>query len=182
MWLERCGELGLSGARSLHSEFAEGASGAGRLQVELVSPSYDTVGKATWDLEPWSPEAFLVYEWVPGNAFVICGATRLLVVEMSTLAVCGVIVSECEEFRVRSTPWFVANDELLVIGSESRVFCVDRRVALRRVWSTAAFAVDCWMISEPPILEPFAITVRIVRMNQQRELRLRVSDALVLPA
>jgi len=137
MWLGKSGDLELSGRTRLRSEYIESEGGAGRLHVEHVASSYDTTGNAAWDLDPWAPEGFLVYEWVPGQTCVVCAATRILVIDIRTLAVCGVIPIECDEFRIRSTPWFAASDELLLIASESRVVCVDRRIAIRWFWSNA---------------------------------------------
>jgi hypothetical protein len=180
MWLDKHGELKLSDGTQLRSDYMEVKEGTGRVNLELVAPSYDVIGKTVLDLEPWAPEGFLVYEWLPGKACVVCGATCILLVETRTLAVLGAIPLESEEFRVRSTPWFAADEELLVIASEWRVFCVDRRIAIRWPWSTRVYSMDSWMISEPPVLSNSTVTVRLARLDQRRELLLRASDAAVL--
>lgn len=180
MWLERNSELALGDGRYLRSEYVPKDGGVGRLSVGLLDESGDELATSAWDLDPWAPEGFVVYDWKPGGACLVCGATHVLLIESSSLALCGAVPLESGEYQTLSTPWFVASDKLLVLASEWRVACIDRRIALRWIWSTRTYSADSWMIAETPELTMSSIRVRLARLARQQELNLRTIDASIV--
>jgi hypothetical protein len=164
--------LSLAGGLALSATYRSADKGSGLLVLHCTDVQTNDGKKTTLQLDPWSPEGFRIDHWIEGGAVVICGANRIVTISLADLETRSAIPLEYEECEACGQPWFVHGNGLLIIATESRVFCLDKRLAIRWCWTVKVYSQDWWrLVSEPKIEgDILRITLRSPRKDVDVEL------------
>jgi hypothetical protein len=174
-------ELPLAGGISLSASYLPQEIGLGSLNLRCNDVvTYDTRTICV-PLDPWCPDGYRIEQALGGKALVVCGATRIVVIEMPCLRVKAAIPLEYEECETQGLPWFVIGSGVMLIATETRVFCLDERIAFRWCWTVAAYSKDWWQISQAPRIDATTVRIALTRLNRNADVHLDLLAATVLP-
>jgi hypothetical protein len=151
------------------------AGDPGRLTLRHTDQAGSASSEVELRLEPWAPEGFLVHEWAAGGALAVCGASRLLILAEPSLELRAAVPWEYGECEVGDFPYFVTTDGAMLIATETRVFCVDDRLAFRWCWTVKVYSNDWWKLAAPPRVE--ADKVSLLLRSASRDVTVVISIA-----
>ncbi len=77
-------------------------------------------------------------------------------------------------------PWIVPGNDVLIVASETRVFCIDERLAIRWCWTVKVHSNEWWRIAKVPVIREAVVEVGLESPTSQIDIRLRVADAMPL--
>lgn len=161
----------------LTSEYEPSDLGPGRLLLRSTDPNSGDSRETQLQLDPEDPQGYRIEKWPEANALIIGGADRLVVIELATMHPRATIVWEYQECETQDTPWFTGNDDILLISSETRVFCLDRRLAFRWCWTTRIGTKEWVTIENPPAIQREVVSIALRSPTGERALTLRLEDA-----
>jgi hypothetical protein len=136
-------------------------SDPGRLTITQTA----TTGEAkeiTLRIDPWAPEGFRMHEWREASGLMVCGATRLVMLDAAELSLKATVPLEYEECETGDRPWFVETKGVLLVATETRLFCFDERLAIRWCWTTRVYSDEWWTLTAPPIVEGTSIQMHLL--------------------
>ena len=140
------------GAALLSASYSpdDGAVGTLLLRVEDQS-TYDSV-EAAVGLDPWTPDAWELYDWSATGVLVVCGADAIVAFD-PRWRLSSRVSLEYEECDTLDSPWFAggtASDQLLV-ATERRVWSLNRDGAVRWIWSCDTHDRHQWIVDAPRV-------------------------------
>lgn len=175
MQLKTHGEvLVRSGRVLLQADYSSGDGGPGVLSLRLEDQETFDAVDGRLRLDPWSGDAYELFDWPAGNCFVLCGAQAVVALNVSTLAIASSVTMEYEEGETIDAPWFVEAHEhhALVIATERRVWRLDDRGAIRWMWSCATAEYERWILDSPEVADA---RVRIPLGAERRDISIELS-------
>lgn len=173
-------ELPLSGDILLSASYHRQETGVGSLNLRCTSAVTYDARTISLPLDPWCPEGYRVEQGLGGRVLVICGATRIVVVELPSLRVTAAIPLEYEECERQGLPWFVVGAGVMLIATETRVWCLDERFAFRWCWTVAAHSKDWWEISKAPSINGMLVQIALTAPSKTTEVKLDLLTAAKL--
>lgn len=147
----------------------------GLLTLRHTDPAGLESSEVELRIDPWAPEGFLVYEWTAGRALAVCGASLLLVLAQPSLELQAAVPWEYEECEVGDFPYFVDAGSVMLVATETRVFCIDDRLAIRWCWTVKVYSNDWWKLAAPPRVE--ADRVVLLLRSASRDVTVAISIA-----
>lgn len=169
-------ELQLIPGVNLSGSYTPGDGRPGRLTLTRADTHYSDVAEGMLELDPWSPEGYRVDVWPPGDALLVCGASHLTVLRLSSMQIAAGIALEHEECETLGQPRIIATEDMFIISSETRVFCIDSRLAIRWCWSVRAHSDGWWILDGEPTILNDTVLLRLRSRNEQTELKLRTDS------
>lgn len=173
-------EIPLPGGVILSASYQPNEAGEGLLNLCCTSVgSYDS-RTVSLLLDPWNPEGYRVEQALGGSALVLCGATRIVVIELSSLRLTAAIPFESEECKRQGLPWFVLGPRVMLICTETRVFCLDERLAFRWIWTVLAYSKDWWEIARPPSVDASQVQIALTALGKTADVKIDLGTAAAL--
>lgn len=138
------------------------------------------VAEKSLRMAPWAPEGFRVYDWHAVGGLVLCGAQQLRLLEAATLETKAAIPLEYGECETGEFPLLQEADDLLMVTTETRVFCMDARLAIRWIWTVKVHSDEWWKIESTPTIETGGIRLRLRSPKREAEVALSLDDGSAL--
>jgi len=170
-------ELPVAAGFILSASYQPREAGIGTLKLHCTNAVTFEEVSVSIPLDPWCPEGYLVEQGISGRVLILCGATQLLVIELPPLRITASIPLEYEECETRGLPWFVVKDDLVLIATETRIFCLDQRLAFRWCWTAAVHSRDGWVIAEKPRIEGSVAEVSLAAVMKTVNVKLDLVTA-----
>lgn len=139
------------GQARFSAEYTPGDGAAGVVVFRLEDQESFEAKQLCLRVDPWSADAFELYEYEAGQSLVICCARQIVSLDLESLSLRSVVGLEYEEGESIDRPWFVELAELgsLVVATERRVLCLDGSAAIRWIWSARSDSVERWITGSP---------------------------------
>lgn len=142
-----------AGGQRLSASYASADRGAGTLNLCIEDDATGDVAEGSVKLDPWLLNIYEVEQWRDGNALVVCGAQAVVTMNATTLQSDGRVAFEYEEAEALERPWFtLSNSGEMLVATERRVWCIDKRLAIRWMWSCNTTADRTWICAQPLVV------------------------------
>jgi hypothetical protein len=165
----------------LTTEYQPAEVGSGRLTIRATDPQTGDWREGKVSLDPGHSGGYRVEEWSEGGALLLIGGDSLVVVDAATIRLQAALPWEYKECHFVGLPWLIEGKAMLFVVSETRVFCLDRRLAIRWCWTVRNESTEWVQIASLPVVEGDTLHVPLRTMAREWTLRLRIDDAVHLP-
>jgi hypothetical protein len=172
-------ELPLRGGRvMLSATYAHDDAAPGVLELSSQDQVTGDIVETTLRLSRW-PSGFEVREWIEGDVLVLCGTPSIVTLNASTLAFGSAVGLAHEEGELVGIPWCAtpADNRLLLLATEQRVWVVDSTAAIRWVWSCQRSNVRRRILAAPRVADR-VVHVPVWTGGGERTVELRLDDGI----
>jgi len=179
MWLQRSNgaSVSLSENHTLQVERIRGDGRTTEITIKITTFEPFSEVENTLNLDSWSPNGYLITPWADCGCFIIGGDGRLICVSNHRLESESAIILEWDECELIGTPYFVSDDSIMLIATEVRVCCLDRRRALRWCWSVRSMETGtAAVVRGVPTLDSSVARFMIESTTKTSEIALSLLD------